>query len=175
MTSLMDILGYFLHIRGYQYLRLDGMTKQDDRRESMALWNAKDSPYFAFMLSTRAGGLGLNLQTADTVVLFDSDWNPQADLQAQDRAHRIGQTKRVLVLRLITAHTIEERILETATRKLGMDQKVIGAGGFSNANTDDASQRRTVLEQLLKAEIGREDQAEVHTLKVQDCCLVFWL
>jgi SNF2 family DNA or RNA helicase len=77
MTSLMDILGYFFQIRGYQYLRLDGATKQDDRRESMAKWNAKDSPYFVFVLSTRAGGLGLNLQTADTVVLFDSDWNPQ--------------------------------------------------------------------------------------------------
>jgi SNF2 family DNA or RNA helicase len=83
MTSLMDILGYFFTIRGWQHLRLDGHTKQDERRESMKLWNAKESPYFIFMLSTRAGGLGLNLQTADTVVLFDSDWNPQADLQAQ--------------------------------------------------------------------------------------------
>ena len=72
------------------YLRLDGSTKSDDRAQLLALFNAPNSPYFIFILSTRAGGLGLNLQTADTVILFDSDWNPQIDLQAQDRAHRIG-------------------------------------------------------------------------------------
>lgn len=83
MTNLMDILGQFLEMRGYAYLRLDGATKQEDRRERMAQWNAPDSPFFVFILSTRAGGLGLNLQTADTVILYDSDWNPQADLQAQ--------------------------------------------------------------------------------------------
>ena len=76
------------------------------------------------MLSTRAGGLGLNLQTADTVIIFDSDWNPQIDLQAQDRAHRIGQKKAVLVLRLISIDSIEERILSKAKRKLDVSTRM---------------------------------------------------
>lgn len=88
-------------------MRLDGNTKLDDRGERTNLFNMEDSPYDVFLLSTRAGGLGLNLQTADTVILFDSDWNPQMDLQAQDRAHRIGQKKKVLVLRFITNTEIE--------------------------------------------------------------------
>ena len=161
MTSLMDILGYYFQLRGHKFLRLDGGTKQEERRERMAQWNEAESEYFIFILSTRAGGLGLNLQTADTVILFDSDWNPQADLQAMDRAHRIGQKKRVLVLRLVTAHSIEERILETATRKLDMDQKVIGAGNFNNSN--EPRDRRKILEQLLlKAgdDENKEDEAE---------------
>ena len=163
MTSLMTILGYFFDLRGWKTLRLDGATKQEERRERMQLWNAPNSPYFIFQLSTRAGGLGLNLQTADTVILFDSDWNPQADLQAQDRAHRIGQKKRVLVIRLITAQSIEERILETATRKLGMDQKVIGAGMFNQSS--EAKERKSMLEQILKKDKENEDGHEVHSKK----------
>lgn len=77
------------------------------------------------MLSTRAGGLGLNLQSADTVIIFDSDWNPQIDLQAQDRAHRIGQTQEVRVFRLVSVGTVEERILARATFKLKVDAQVI--------------------------------------------------
>ena len=121
-----------------KYLRLDGSTKADDRGELMRVFNAPNSPFFLFMLSTRAGGLGtlylpftmplsffirpslgINLQTADTVILFDSDWNPQMDLQAQDRVHRFGQKNEVIVLRLITSKSIEERILETAQLRLG--------------------------------------------------------
>ena len=80
------------------------------------------------MLSTRAGGLGINLATADTVILFDSDWNPQVDLQAQDRAHRIGQTKTVRIFRFIMENTVEERIVERAEMKLRLDQVVIQQG-----------------------------------------------
>merc|ERR1719486_8567 len=94
----------------------------------MAAFNAPDSDYFLFMLSTRAGGLGINLYTADTVILYDSDWNPQMDLQAQDRAHRIGQTKDVKVFRLITESTIEEKILDRAMKKLHLDALVIQQG-----------------------------------------------
>jgi len=93
MTALMTILEDYLNWRGYAYLRLDGTTKSDDRGDMLADFNKKDSDYFIFILSTRAGGLGLNLQTADTVIIFDSDWNPHQDLQAQDRAHRIGQKR----------------------------------------------------------------------------------
>jgi SNF2 family DNA or RNA helicase len=88
MTKLMDILEDYLEWRGFKYLRLDGNTKTDERRELLEMYNAEDSPYFIFLLSTRAGGLGLNLQTADTVIMFDSDWNPAMDQQAEDRAHR---------------------------------------------------------------------------------------
>jgi ATP-dependent helicase STH1/SNF2 len=93
MTTTMDIMQAFFEYRGIKHLRLDGSTKSDDRGERTTLFNRDNSEYDVFLLSTRAGGLGLNLQTADTVIIFDSDWNPQMDLQAQDRAHRIGQKK----------------------------------------------------------------------------------
>ena len=105
----------------YKYLRLDGSTRADDRGEMLKKFNAPNSEYFIFILSTRAGGLGLNLQTADTVVIFDSDWNPHQDLQAQDRAHRIGQKNEVRVLRLLTVNTVEEPILADAKYKLNVD------------------------------------------------------
>lgn len=91
-------------------------------------YNKPDSEKFIFLLTTRAGGLGINLTTADIVVLYDSDWNPQADLQAMDRAHRIGQTKQVYVFRFITEGSVEERMLERAAQKLRLDQLVIQQG-----------------------------------------------
>merc|ERR1712241_1056959 len=101
MTQLMTILEDSMSWRGYKYLRLDGTTKSEERGEMLAQFNKPGSEYFIFLLSTRAGGLGLNLQPADTVIIFDSDWNPHQDLQAQDRAHRIGQRNEVRVLRLM--------------------------------------------------------------------------
>ncbi|CAJ0825025.1 4086_t:CDS:10 [Entrophospora sp. SA101] len=127
----------------HRYLRLDGMTKAEDRSELLKKFNAPDSPYFIFLLSTRAGGLGLNLQSADTVVIFDSDWNPHQDLQAQDRAHRIGQTREVRILRLISQKSIEETILARAQFKLDIDGKVIQAGKFDNKST--AEEREAFL------------------------------
>ena len=102
MTHLMNILQMYFNYKGYTHLRLDGNTKAEDREQITKDFNAENSPYDILLLSTRAGGLGLNLQTADTVIIFDSDWNPQMDKQAEDRAHRIGQKKQVLVLRFIT-------------------------------------------------------------------------
>lgn len=107
MTHLMNILQMYFDYKGYKHLRLDGNTKAEDREQVTKDFNALDSPYDILLLSTRAGGLGLNLQTADTVIIFDSDWNPQMDKQAEDRAHRIGQKKQVLVLRFITNTAIE--------------------------------------------------------------------
>src|SRR5690606_7622518 len=92
------------------------------------------SDKFCFLLSTRAGGLGLNLAVADIVILYDSDWNPQVDLQAMDRAHRIGQTKQVRVFRLITEQTVEEKIVERAERKLFLDAAVIQQGRLAAQN-----------------------------------------
>ena len=113
---------------GWKYLRLDGGTKTEERASYVQLFNAKDSDIRVFILSTRAGGLGLNLQSADTVIIYDSDWNPHQDLQAQDRAHRIGQTKQVYVFRFITENSVEERMLERAAQKLRLDQLVIQQG-----------------------------------------------
>src|SRR5690349_3041681 len=101
MTQLMTIMEDYFKLRGFNYLRLDGSTKSEDRSDLVKEWNNKDSAHWLFILSTKAGGLGLNLQTADTVIIFDTDWNPMMDLQAQDRVHRIGQVKTVRVFRLI--------------------------------------------------------------------------
>jgi hypothetical protein len=148
MTALLTLLEYYLRMRDIQYLRLDGSTKSEDRGDLLKKFNAPESPYFIFILSTRAGGLGLNLQTADTVIIFDSDWNPQMDLQAQDRAHRIGQSKEVRVLRLITVSSVEEKILERANFKLDMDQKIIEAGMFNSKAK--ATERSQMLISLLR-------------------------
>jgi ATP-dependent helicase STH1/SNF2 len=147
MTQIMDIMEDFLRYRGMQFMRLDGSTKTDERSEMLKLFNAPNSPYFIFLLSTRAGGLGLNLQTADTVIIFDSDWNPHQDLQAQDRAHRIGQTKEVRILRLITSRSVEETILARAQYKLDIDGKVIQAGKFDNKTSE--AEREALLRSLL--------------------------
>ncbi|KAL7753324.1 ATP-dependent DNA helicase Snf21 [Sorochytrium milnesiophthora] len=155
MTQIMQLMSDYLEYRSIQYLRLDGSTKTEDRQEYLKMFNAPDSPYQIFLLSTRAGGLGLNLQTADTVIIFDSDWNPHQDLQAQDRAHRIGQTKEVRILRLITENSIEERILARAQQKLNMDEKVIQAGKFDNKTS--AAEREAFLRSLLENDVEKND------------------
>ncbi|KAL4807811.1 SNF2 family N-terminal domain-containing protein [Aspergillus unguis] len=158
MTQIMNIMEDFLRLRGMKYLRLDGSTKSDDRSDLLKLFNAPDSEYFCFLLSTRAGGLGLNLQTADTVIIFDSDWNPHQDLQAQDRAHRIGQKNEVRILRLITSNSVEEKILERAQFKLDMDGKVIQAGKFDNKSTNE--ERDALLRTLLETAEGTEQPGD---------------
>lgn len=162
MTQIMDIMEDFLRLRGIQYLRLDGGTKADERTDLLLKFNAPNSPYFAFLLSTRAGGLGLNLQTADTVIIYDTDWNPHQDLQAQDRAHRIGQTKEVRILRLITENSVEETILARAHQKLDIDGKVIQAGKFDNKSTSEEQEAflRSLLEQEEQKRTGKNEEDE---------------
>ena len=158
MTQLMTILEDYLNWRGHKYLRLDGTTKAEERGEMLAMFNDPKSEYFIFLLSTRAGGLGLNLQTADTVIIFDSDWNPHQDLQAQDRAHRIGQRNEVRVLRLMTVNSVEERILAAARYKLNMDEKVIQAGMFNQRST--GSERHELLQSILREEKDDDEDEE---------------
>ena len=158
MTQLMTIMEDYLNWRGYKYLRLDGTTKAEERGEMLAQFNDPKSEYFLFLLSTRAGGLGLNLQTADTVIIFDSDWNPHQDLQAQDRAHRIGQRNEVRVLRLMTVNSVEERILAAARYKLNMDEKVIQAGMFNQRST--GSERHELLQSILRDEKDDDEDEE---------------
>jgi ATP-dependent helicase STH1/SNF2 len=156
MTQVMDIMEDYLRWKGLTYLRLDGSTKADDRTDMLKEFNHPDSKYFCFLLSTRAGGLGLNLQTADTVIIFDSDWNPHQDLQAQDRAHRIGQKNEVRILRLITSDTVEEVILERALQKLDIDGKVIQAGKFDNKSTSE--EQEAFLRELLENKGASNDE-----------------
>ncbi|XP_061084017.1 transcription activator BRG1 isoform X2 [Conger conger] len=155
MTSLMTIMEDYFAYRSFKYLRLDGTTKAEDRGMLLKTFNDPASQYFIFLLSTRAGGLGLNLQSADTVVIFDSDWNPHQDLQAQDRAHRIGQQNEVRVLRLCTVNSVEEKILAAAKYKLNVDQKVIQAGMFDQKSS--SHERRAFLQAILE----HEEQDEV--------------
>lgn len=141
MTRVLDILEDFCTMRHHSFCRIDGSTSGELRDQQIADFNKEGSEIFMFLLSTRAGGLGINLATADTVVLYDSDWNGQCDLQAMDRAHRIGQRKPVNVYRLITENSVEERILRRAMSKLRLDTLVIQQGRLSvqkkNLDKDD--------------------------------------
>ncbi|CAK8538681.1 unnamed protein product [Lathyrus sativus] len=125
MVRMLDILAQYLSLRGFQFQRLDGSTKSEVRQQAMEHFNAPGSDDFCFLLSTRAGGLGINLATADTVIIFDSDWNPQNDLQAMSRAHRIGQQDVVNIYRFVTSKSVEEDILERAKKKMVLDHLVI--------------------------------------------------
>ncbi|KAJ7558758.1 hypothetical protein O6H91_04G054500 [Diphasiastrum complanatum] len=125
MVKMLDILADYLSLRGFQFQRLDGSTRADLRHQAMEHFNAPGSDDFCFLLSTRAGGLGINLATADTVIIFDSDWNPQNDLQAMSRAHRIGQQEVVNIYRFVTSRSVEEDILERAKKKMVLDHLVI--------------------------------------------------
>ena len=155
MTRLLDILEDYMRIKGYEYCRIDGQTtvglkmgdhtQGEEREARMDAFNAPDSTKFCFLLSTRAGGLGINLATADVVILYDSDWNPQADLQAEDRAHRIGQKKLVRVFRLITEHTVEEKIIERAEKKLLLDAVVIQEGRLASNNHVSTSEMANIV------------------------------
>ncbi|KAM4729820.1 lymphoid-specific helicase isoform 2-T2 [Anableps anableps] len=154
MTSILDILMDYCYLRDFQYSRLDGSMPYTERDENIKTFFS-DPEVFLFLLSTRAGGLGINLTAADTVIIFDSDWNPQADLQAQDRCHRIGQTKPVVVYRLVTANTIDQRILERASAKRKLEQMVIHKkkfkGGKAELNQSKSCIDLDELRELLQA------------------------
>ncbi|OAG31879.1 ATP-dependent helicase STH1/SNF2 [Nematocida displodere] len=159
MTQIMTIMEDMLVMEGFKYLRLDGAVKSEERAALISTFNDPTSGYSVFLLSTRAGGLGLNLQIADTVIIFDSDWNPHADQQAQDRAHRIGQTKEVRIFRLVTAESIEEYILEKANHKLHVDEKIIQAGRFDNRTTHE--EREALLRNIFEASGEGDDSCAV--------------
>lgn len=124
MTKMMDLMEEYLTYRQYNYIRLDGSSKLSDRRDLVNDWQT-DPDLFIFILSTRAGGLGINLTAADTVIFYDSDWNPTIDSQAMDRAHRLGQTRQVTVYRLLVKGTIEERMRDRAKQKEHVQQVVM--------------------------------------------------
>lgn len=143
MVRMLDVLSDYLKMKNWPFQRLDGSTPREMRQKAMDHFNAENSPDFCFILSTRAGGLGINLATADTVIIFDSDWNPQNDLQAEARCHRIGQEKTVNIYRLLVSNSVEENILRSAKRKMVLDQLVIqsmdttAAGILNQAKGED--------------------------------------
>lgn len=123
-TSVLDIIEDYCNMRGWNYCRLDGSTSRARRNFLCKDFNRPDSSIFIFLLTTRSGGMGLNLQSADTCVLYDSDWNPQVDIQAMARVHRLGQKNTVHVYRLVTGGSVEERMVERAEKKLFLDKMV---------------------------------------------------
>ncbi|KAH9946815.1 P-loop containing nucleoside triphosphate hydrolase protein [Amylocystis lapponica] len=146
MTRMMDLMEEYLIYRQYKYLRLDGSSKLEDRRDMVMEWQTRPD-IFVFLLSTRAGGLGINLTAADTVVFYDHDWNPSNDAQAMDRAHRLGQTRQVTVYRLITKGTIDERIVQLARVKKDVQDIVVG-----NKNFTDVTKPSEIVQLLLNAD-----------------------
>ena len=154
MTKMLDVLEAFLNLHGYTYCRLDGSTGAEQRQLLMQRFNS-DKRLFVFILSTRSGGFGINLTGADTVIFYDSDWNPAMDQQAQDRCHRIGQTREVHIYRLISEGTIEESILQKAVQKRELDNMAIQLGNFNTTSfsTQQAhSQQHAVSGETLENE-----------------------
>ena len=160
MVKMLNLLGEYLHQRNYQYQRLDGTIAASTRRMAIDHFNAPDSKDFAFLLSTRAGGLGINLMTADTVILFDSDWNPQADLQAMARAHRIGQTRPVSIYRLVSKETIEEEVLERARNKLMLEFITIQRG-VTDKDSKEFNDRLALVGKSVAEPNSSEDIARI--------------
>uniref|UniRef100_S4R6R6 Snf2-related CREBBP activator protein n=1 Tax=Petromyzon marinus TaxID=7757 RepID=S4R6R6_PETMA len=151
MTRMLDVLEQFLNFHGYIYLRLDGTTRVEQRQFLMDRFNA-DARIFCFILSTRSGGVGVNLTGADTVVFYDSDWNPTMDAQAQDRCHRIGQTRDVHIYRLISERTVEENILKKANQKRMLGDVAIEGGNFTTAYF-----KQQTIRELFEMPVGMED------------------
>ncbi|XP_025025275.1 chromodomain-helicase-DNA-binding protein 5 [Python bivittatus] len=146
MTKMLDLLEDFLEYEGYKYERIDGGITGGLRQESIDRFNAPGAQQFCFLLSTRAGGLGINLATADTVIIYDSDWNPHNDIQAFSRAHRIGQNKKVMIYRFVTRASVEERITQVAKRKMMLTHLVVRPGLGSKSG----SMTKQELDDILK-------------------------
>ena len=158
MTRMIDLMEEYLTYRGYKYLRLDGSTKLEDRRDTVHDFQTRPD-IFVFLLSTRAGGLGINLTAADTVIFYDSDWNPTIDSQAMDRAHRLGQTRQVTVYRMITRGTIEERIRKRALQKEEVQRVVIAGGGSAGVDFNTRSKDNRTKDIALW--LADDDQVEM--------------
>ncbi|GAA5952780.1 hypothetical protein JCM21900_005800 [Sporobolomyces salmonicolor] len=168
MTRMIDLFEEYLAFRQYKYLRLDGSSTISERRDMVTDWQTKPE-LFIFLLSTRAGGLGINLTAADTVIFYDSDWNPSNDAQAMDRAHRLGQTKQVTVYRLITKDTVDERIVQLARNKKLVQDAVVGSSGAA-APSEGPAKANEVVSLLLDDQELEEGlrQAEERRKKLEE-------
>uniref|UniRef100_A0A7N8XA71 Chromodomain helicase DNA binding protein 4a n=1 Tax=Mastacembelus armatus TaxID=205130 RepID=A0A7N8XA71_9TELE len=170
MTKMLDLLEDFLENEGYKYERIDGGITGGMRQEAIDRFNAPGAQQFAFLLSTRAGGLGINLATADTVIIYDSDWNPHNDIQAFSRAHRIGQNKKVMIYRFVTKASVEERITQVAKKKMMLTHLVVRPGLGSKTGSMSKQELDDILkfgtEELFKddgeGENKEEDSSIIH-------------
>lgn len=161
MTETLNIMEDYLRFRQWRYCRIDGSVKLHDRQAQMDDFNT-DNEIFVFMLSTRAGGLGINLQAADTVILFDSDWNPHQDAQAMDRAHRIGQKKPVAVYRLLTHGSVEIDMMEKQISKKKLERMAIQGGNFAKPGQrrEASSFTAETLKSLLTDDVKLDERSE---------------
>ena len=147
MVRMIDVISDYCEFRGFNYEVLDGRVNGSERQKSIDRFNTEQDS-FLFLLSTRAGGVGINLTAADIVIIFDSDWNPQNDVQAQARCHRIGQTKDVMIYRLVTARSFEQEMFDRASKKLGLEQAVLGTFQVEdNDGKPSASEMAKLLKQ----------------------------
>ncbi|XP_028281475.1 chromodomain-helicase-DNA-binding protein 4a isoform X1 [Parambassis ranga] len=164
MTKMLDLLEDFLENEGYKYERIDGGITGGMRQEAIDRFNAPGAQQFAFLLSTRAGGLGINLATADTVIIYDSDWNPHNDIQAFSRAHRIGQNRKVMIYRFVTKASVEERITQVAKKKMMLTHLVVRPGLGSKTGSMSKQELDDILkfgtEELFKDEGEGENKEE---------------
>ncbi len=164
MTRMLDILEIFLNLHGYTYVRLDGSTKVEVRQQIVDRFN-NDHKIFCFISSTRSGGIGLNLTGADSIIFFDTDWNPAMDKQAQDRCHRIGQTRTVHIYRLITLSTIEENIFKKSIQKRELNYVVMEDGKFDIKNFNKLNLKSIVEEEKLISANEKKNQNDNDHIK----------
>lgn len=171
MTLMLDVLEDFLEAEGYKYERIDGGITGMVRQEAIDRFNAPGAQQFVFLLSTRAGGLGINLATADTVVIYDSDWNPHNDIQALSRAHRLGQTNKVMIYRFVTRNSVEERITQVAKKKMMLTHLVVRPGMGGGKQGPGASMSKQELDDILKfgtEELFKEEEGKEAEMIVYD-------
>merc|ERR1719186_703642 len=156
MTKMLDVLGDYCNMKKWKFCRLDGSMNFLDRQANIDKFNT-DPEHCIFLLSTRAGGLGINLTAADTCIIYDSDWNPQQDLQAQDRCHRIGQTKPVMIYRLVTANTIDQKIVERAAAKRRLEKMIIHRSKFKAGAENVTNSLQSISAQELLSLLDSKD------------------
>lgn len=162
MTKMLDLLEDFLDYFDYKFERIDGSINSVKRQQAIDRFNSENSSAFCFLLSTRAGGFGINLATADTVFIFDSDWNPHNDIQAFSRAHRIGQHSKVMIYRFVTRNSVEERIIQVAKRKMMLTHLVVRSGSINSGEKSSVMTKRE-LDDILKFgtdELFKEDNEQ---------------
>ena len=174
MTKMLDLLEDFLEGEGYKYERIDGGITGSLRQEAIDRFNAPDADQFCFLLSTRAGGLGINLYTADTVFIYDSDWNPHNDIQALSRAHRIGQKNKVMIYRFVTRNSVEEKVTQVAKKKMMLTHLVVqpGMGGKANLSKNEIdSILKFGTEELFNEEEGEEEGESKNDIVYDDAAI----
>ena len=174
MTKMLDLLEDFLEGEGYKYERIDGGITGSLRQEAIDRFNAPDAEQFCFLLSTRAGGLGINLYTADTVIIYDSDWNPHNDIQALSRAHRIGQKNKVMIYRFVTRNSVEEKVTQVAKKKMMLTHLVVqpGMGGKANLSKNEIDDiLKFGTQELFNEEEGEEEGESKNDIVYDDAAI----